>query len=204
MRTNLALWVALALAGTGTAAAQEHPLMQPNRDVVIDYRVTGTHEGAQHVQAVRMYFTGNGARFRVESDGQPGYAIMNRDTNRTIVVMPDQRIYMEMAFDSKQMMDFDSKEGNFTRRGTDMVAGLRCTVYYGKTPRRSGEVCLTDDGVLLRAKSDTDNEGGSLQATKVTYGAQPANLFSPPPDFQKMDMAHMPMGPGGPPGRPPR
>lgn len=205
MRSNAALWMGLGLAIAGPAAAQEHPLMQPSRDVTVEYRLNGPSEGPRHVQTVRMYFSDRGAKFRVDAVGQPGYSIMDRAGNRMIVVMPEQRMYMEMPFDPKRAMDFDSKDGTFTRRGTATVAGLTCNVYYGKTPRHSGEVCVTDDGVMLRAKSDTGGEGGDIEATKVTYGAQPANLFTPPADFQKMDMSHMPMGPGGPPGgRPPR
>lgn len=205
MRTQSALWAVLGLAVIRPTVAQEHPLMQPSRDVAVEYRVNGAGEKPGQPQTVRMYFSELGAKFRVDVVGQPGYSIMDRAGNRMLVVMPDQRMVMEVPFDPRRAMDFDSKDGTFTRRGTDTVAGVRCTVYDGRTPRHSGEVCLTDDGVMLRVKSENAGEGGNLEATKVTYGPQQPSLFTAPPDFQKMDMAHMPMGPGGAPGgRPPR
>jgi hypothetical protein len=94
-------------------------------------------------------------------------------------------------------MAFDDKNTTFTRLGTDTVAGINCTVYDTKRQDRSGQVCLSDDGLMLRAKSDNPAQGGVLEATQVTYGSQSATLFAPPPDFQKMDMSSM--GRGGPP-----
>lgn len=205
MQTNTARWVALGVAIAWPAVAQEHPLMQPSRDVMVEYQVSGRpNAGPNQPHTIRMYYSDHGTKMRVEALGQPGYSIADRAGNRTLVVMPQQHMYMEMPYDPTRAMAFEGKDGTFTRRGTDTVAGVRCTVYHGQTPRHTGDVCLTDDGLLLRAKSDDPGQGGDLVAIAVTYGAQPASLFEPPPGFQKMDMAnmaHMPPGAGGGPPR---
>ncbi len=195
MQTRTLLVVALGLAAALPAAAQDHPLMQPTRDVMVEYHVSGVAQGQQRSDTVRMYFTDHGTKLRIEPVGQPGYSIMDRTAGRMIMVMTPQHAYMEIPYDPKRVMTFDDKDATFTRRGTDTVAGIGCTIYDTKRPDHAGQVCISDDGLLLRAKSDNPAQaGGGLEATSVAYGAQPANLFAPPPDFQKMDIANMAKG----------
>lgn len=205
MRT-VVIALALELAIVLPAAAQAPPLMRPSRDVVVEYQTNGGGggpAGASQTHKVRMYFSDGGSKVRIEGVGQPGYMISDRGAHRTIMVMVPQHMYMEMPYDSQRAMEFDNPQGTFTRRGTDTVAGLSCTVYDAQTPQHHGEVCVTNDGVLLRAKSEDPGGHGELTAISVTYGAQSPDLFLPPPGFQKFDTAHLPpgmgMGPGGPP-----
>lgn len=193
MRARALLVVALGLAVAVPAAAQDHPaVMQPTRDVMVEYHVAGVTAGQHGSDAVRMYFTDHGSKLRIEPVGQPGYSIMDRTARRMIMVMTPQRAYMEMPYDPKRVMAFESTDVTFTRRGTDTVAGIGCTIYDTRRQDRSGQVCISDDGLLLRAKSDNPAQAsGGLEATRVTYGPQAASLFAPPPDFQKMDMANM-------------
>jgi Domain of unknown function (DUF4412) len=179
----------LVLAAATPAAAQEHPLLHPTRDVMVEYHVSGVIVGQQRSDTVRMYFTDQGTKLRIEPVGQPAYSIMDRTAGRMILVMTPQHFYMEMPFDPKQVMAFERTDETFTRRGTDTVAGIGCTIYDAKRQDHSGQVCISDDGLLLRAKSnDPAQAGGGLEATRVAYGPQPASLFTPPPGFQKMEV----------------
>jgi hypothetical protein len=145
-----------------------------------------------------MYFTDHGAKLRIEPVGQPAYSIMDRTAGRMIMVMTPQHAYMELPYDPKRVMAFDDRNATFTRLGSDTVAGIGCTTYEAKRPEHSGQVCLSDDGLMLRAKSDNPAQaGGELEATRVSYGPQSPSLFAPPPDFQKMDMSNMGRGAPG-------
>jgi len=200
MRTRALLATALGLAVVMPAAAQDHPaVMQPSRDVMVEYHVSGVTQGQHRSDTVRMYFTDHGTKLRIEPVGQPGYSIMDRTAGRMIMVMMQQHAYMELPYDPKRVMAFEGTDTTFTRRGADTIAGIGCTIYDTRRPDRSGQVCLSDDGLLLRAKSDNPAQaGGGLEATRVVYGPQPASLFAPPADFQKMEMPTMPQGaPGG-------
>jgi hypothetical protein len=205
MRTLL-IATALELAVILPAAAQ-HPLMHPSRDVAVEYQtggISGGPPGQSGPHRVHIYFADHGMKMRMESEGQPGYMILDRGTNRATMVMVRQHMYMDVPYDAKRVMAFDNPEGTFTRRGTETVAGYSCTVYDVQTPQHHGQVCVTSDGVLLRARSEDPNGHGELTAISVTYGPQPPDLFVPPPGFQKFDASHMgqgmgPMGPGGPP-----
>jgi hypothetical protein len=183
------LVTALGLTVAATAAAQDHPLLQPTRDVMVEYHVSGVAPGQHRSDTVRMYFTGHGTRLRIEPVGQPAYTILDRTTGRMMMVVTARHLYVEMAYDPKRVLAFQYDDETFTRTGTDTVAGIGCTIYDAKRQGHSGQVCVSDDGVLLRAKSDNPAQaGGELEATRVAYGPQPASLFAPPPDFQKMEI----------------
>lgn len=194
MRTGAWLATALGLAAAVPAAAQDHPaMMQPSRDVVVEYHVSGVTQGQHRSDTVRMYFADHGTKMRIEPVGQPGYSIMDRTAGRMIMVMTQQHAYMEMPYDPRRVMTLDAEGTTFTRLGTATIAGIGCTIYDAKRQDHSGQVCLSDDGLLLRAKSDNPAQAdGGMEATRVTYGPQPASLFVPPPDFQKMEMPNMP------------
>lgn len=189
--------MALALAVTLPAAAQDHPtVMQPSRDVMVEYHVAGVTQGQHRSDTVRMYFADRGTKLRIEPLGQPDYSIMDRTAGRMVIVMTQQHAYMEMPYDPKRVMTFEANGATFTRRGTDTVVGIGCTIYDTVRQNHSGQVCLSDDGLLLRAKSDDPARGGGgMEATRVAYGPQPAGLFAPPPDFQKMELPSMPQHP---------
>jgi len=72
-------------------------------------------------QTLRMNFTDGGNKVRVEVVGQPNYTIMERSAHHMTVVLPAQHSYMEMPLDPRQTNGLDSKDGSFTRRGTERV-----------------------------------------------------------------------------------
>lgn len=192
MRLLTLLTAAVGVAVTVPAAAQQH-LMQPARDVVVDYHMLGVAPGQQRSDTVRIYFSDHGMKMRIEPLGQPAYSIVDRTASRMTMVMTAQRMYMELPYDPRRVMAFDDTGATFARTGSDTVAGVGCTVYETQRQGHSGQVCISADGVLLRAKSDdpTQDHGG-LVATSVTYGPQSPDLFAPPPDFQRMEMPNMP------------
>lgn len=196
-----ALAVATTLsAAAQPAAAQDHPLFRPSRDVMVEYHVLNVQPGQQRSDTVRMYFTDSGMKLRIEPVGQPGYSIVDRRNNRMLLVMVPQHVYMEVAYDPSRIMAFDAPDATFHRVGGDTVAGVACTVYDVERQDRHGQVCLTGDGVMLRAKSENAGQpGGGMEAVSVAYGAQPASLFVPPSDYQKMDIATMGHGMMAPP-----
>jgi hypothetical protein len=75
------------------------------------------------------------------------------------------------------------------KTGEDTVAGERCAVWTMAVDEASGEapgdVCVTKDGVIMRAIS-----GGQtvMLAKSIKRGAQDAALFAPPADYEVADM----------------
>lgn len=205
----LAVPLAAALATGRPAAAQDRPTILPTRDVAVSYRATGPVQGQQQQQDLRVAFTNKGRLMRVEGiQGMAGggrnagsYVIVDHNTQLMTMVMAQDRRFMELPVNNAFSRGFLVSESmRFVRRGTEAVAGLKCTVWDITSADGNGNACITEDGVMLRGNG-IDGKG-AIVANSVTYGPQSAALFKPPADFQKLEM---PAGllPGGarPPGR---
>ena len=75
-----------------------------------------------------------------------------------------------------------------TRRGEEVVAGLPFTDLAVRSPRGAGTVCLTEDGVTLRADGEVDGRRGAFTASSVSYGPQQDGLFRVPPEYMQFSM----------------
>jgi hypothetical protein len=203
----------LAAVTAAPALAQDRPLLRPTRDVAVEYRSSGIGQGPGDI--VTMRFTRDTRRIRIDGSAGHGYMILDTDAGRMTIVMAERQMYMDRPADPSMMGIFQARNGGFRKTGTDTVAGLSCTTYDATFNERNGQVCLTDDGVLLRAHSIDPGHDSTLEATKVTYGDQAASLFETPAGYQKFEIPKMPggmppgmgapqMGPrGGVPGVPP-
>ncbi len=78
---------------------------------------------------------------------------------------------------------------NSTRTGSCSVAGEN-GAEWTKTTAEDGTdtVCVTDDGIILRA---TDDGAVVWETTSVQRGPQSADLFTLPPGVQAMDLGNM-------------
>jgi hypothetical protein len=215
MRLSLVTFAMVAAAMPVTAWAR--PLILPSRDVVVEYRSRGMLPGPAGEASNTVTVRFGGDRDRIRIDGQFGglYAILDVGQARLTMVMPARRLYVDEPADPYMMAVFQPGGAAFRRTGAATVVGLPCTVYDATVNDRSGQVCLTDDGVLLRASLSTPDSRPELEALSVTYARQPAELFEVPARYRRLDMPFPLMGivpgilgrdpqsgwPGGNPGR---
>jgi len=196
--------IGMAIIWSGAALAQERPPVAPTRDVLVTYRATPPAQAgrpAPPAQVLRVATTQGGRLMRVEGMGAGGaYVIVDRTTQRMVMVIPQDRRYMEMPANDAFARGFVLNDSmTFVKRGGETVAGLKCTVWEVTSREGAGTACVTSDGVLLRGRGN-DGKGG-IEATAVKYGAQPAALFKPPADFSRIEMP-ADVAPGArPPGR---
>jgi hypothetical protein len=205
---GLALVFALATAAglaPGAALAQDRPTMLPTRDVAVTYRASAPARARPGMPAqmrqqdMKVAIKAGGKLMRIEGLGggaaAGGYAVVNRDTQRMIMVITQDRRFMEMPANDAVSRGFLLNEGmSFARRGLDTVAGVKCVVWQVTSADGAGNVCVTDDGVMLRARGADGR--GSIEATAVQYAPQPDSLFRAPADFSKIEL---PAGAGRPP-----
>jgi hypothetical protein len=183
----------LAIAGLAIlvavpAAGQQRPLLRPTRDLAVAYRVQAAGpNGEVETRTVHMYWTGQGTRMRLETEGQPGFALVDFTAGRmTMVNLPD-KAYAEVTFDADHAPGLNiPPDATIERGGSDTVAGVACTVWDVKGPQGGGTACITADGLLLRARSLQANEPPALLAMSVAYGPQPASLFVLPDGLHKV------------------
>ncbi|MBI0536362.1 DUF4412 domain-containing protein [Roseomonas sp. KE2513] len=204
----LRIFVAAAvLALPGVAFAQGAPAnIRPTRDVAVTYRLGGM-PGQPNAgpQEMRMSWSITEGKQRVDPPGGMGWMLIDRRANSAVMVMEPQRMVLTLPADAAAAMSQDAPpNARFTRKGTAQVAGLSCQEWDVAVPQGTSTICVTEDGVMLRAASPLPDGSGTsrLEATEVRYGAQDATRFRVPDGFQTMQMPTQPPGgaqpsPGG-------
>jgi hypothetical protein len=182
----------LALALARNAAAQDVPALRPTHDVAVVYKVAGSPppSGVEQAHTIYMIWGSEGRELRVQVDRQPTVVLVDFARQLITMLVEPQRLAIVFTLDPRLIPGFIiPPDATVTRAGTDTVAGLTCEVWKLTGPRGSGRACVTPDGLLLRASGSVDRGGtGRLEAVSVVYGPQPASLFTPPPDFRRMDL----------------
>jgi hypothetical protein len=177
MTARIARLVVLLLVAAVPAWA-ETPVSRPTRDVDVHYAMAA---GLQQ----RMRWDVAKQLLRVDPPGNGPYMIIDYRNGRMSLVHPDQHVVIDVT-GSAPLPTPDSGDGQWERGTTDTVAGLACTEWLTQdTTGRPVALCLTPDGVLLRARAAT---GVLVQADKVDYVAADPAAFQIPADYQVQHM----------------
>jgi hypothetical protein len=179
----LAVWLCAAADG-------EHPLLRPIHDVDVTYALdagggTTLHERLRWRAAAQV--------LRLDPPTADLYVIIDLAARRTSTVRTAERTVIEMAAPDNVTGVPDSAAAAAVRRGTDTVAGLACTEWdMTDAAGEAARLCLTADGVLLRARSGART---LLSAETVEYGPLAADLFQVPAGYAHRSMDPKPAGP---------
>jgi len=119
-----------------------------------------------------------------------GSVIYDMGRERADWLLPKGGVYFEIPVGGSLAGTFLPDRGaRFAEMGHAVVAGLPCTEWRVSTSQGSGTACVTTDGVILRAEGgDTRGTTGTIVATNVSFGPQPADLFVPPPGAQRLSI----------------
>ncbi len=182
--------------------ATDHPRLTPGRDAVIDY-VFQPRPSEQDLKAgakadtpvtsrhVQVLYSGDGGLMRInymtgmEGDESRGAVIINRAAQEVLVIINDRRIYTRLVQQegvrNPFLLDMSMQ---FTKTGSDVVAGQPCTTWLAVSAQGKAATCVTDDGFVLQQDGvDVDGLNGSLRAMKVAYDIVPVSAFQPPAGF---------------------
>lgn len=174
--------------------------------------VTYEGEGGRTFQ----YAIRNGrVRVDMNDESQHGAMIMDSGSRKMYMLMPEQKMYMEV--DVSEMGDMDSSADNVkpTKTGkTEVVAGHTCEYWTVTEEKGQVDVCVAKDMGSFQAFSnksignasawqeaigkdafplkvvmhDDGKEEVALVATKVEAKSLDASLFTPPASYKKMQM----------------
>jgi hypothetical protein len=196
MQQNLLILAAIFAAVP--TLSQARPLILPDRDVAVEYHSRGMVPGPPGAltTTVMVHFTSQAERLRVDGPYGGFYALVDVDGARLIMVMPSQRVYVDQPADPDLIAVLQAPDPSFQKVGTEQIAGLDCTDYAAVVNGHSGQICLTDDGVLLRAHIDDPDRRPELEAVSVTYAPQPPWLFKIPAGFHRLMLPNLPFGLG--------
>lgn len=134
----------------------------------------------------------DGEKIRLEMDqmGQNVVSIVRQDKKLMYMVMPSQKMYMEMpitALDEKMKGAelLTNKTAKFEDMGMDDVDGKKCQKYK-ITDGKNIAFMWVSDGTPVRMK--TADGSTTVDWQNFKKGAVDATLFEPPADCQKMSM----------------
>jgi len=181
-----------ALLLAAQAAAPDKPPSHPTGDVTVEYTVMELDRPGEPPRArpLKVWWAKGGVEMRIQMQDQPYYVVLNRDSKKALMVLLDQRGYVETPYDPNRQTGFTVPSNVPLVRGrNDVVAGYTCTLWHAKIGAGDGSLCVTDDGVLLKAEAFNDIHAGDLVATSVIYGPVPEDVFAPPPTFRKLEIA---------------
>ncbi len=179
------LAAALLALGTLPAAAatpQGPPATMPGRDVDVTYQVTAP--GRELTQRMRWDVTDHLLRVDPPSPGL--YMVMDYARHEISMVQVQAKRVLQASGVGMAIPGSAPGDAPFTRAGSATIAGLPCTDWQTKDAAgQPTEVCLTADGVLLRARI-----GGhtAMLARSVDYATQPASVFALPAGWPRETM----------------
>ena len=169
-----------------------------------------TAGGGQTMQG-KIYVKGNRTRSEMQSGPDKTVNIMDNDAKKVWVLIPDQKMYMEMqptpemAAVSQKKEDLD-QAADMKLLGTEKVEGYECDkILYTFKDKGMGVMTqwlAKDLNYPVKILHEGPQGKTTMEYKNIKKGGVPDSTFSVPSDYQKMSMPGM-MG-GAPPGRPPR
>jgi len=167
----------------------DSPNLRPVRDVVVEYLLMDADSPNEtpRERTITVNWAKGGALMRVQMEGERYYVVLNRDSDRMMMVLLDEHAYVDQPFDPRRQTAFAAPtDVPMVRGDSDVVAGNGCTLWHAKIGFGDSSLCITGDGVLVSAKGYNLDHRGDLVATSVIYGPQPAAVFDPPAGFRKL------------------
>jgi len=122
------------------------------------------------------------------------------DKKVVLILMPEQKMYMEQVFDpSKAMASSEKVEGEIERAplGKDTVNGRAADKYkvtYQIEGSKSEMFQWIESGSNLPVKSAAVDGSWSVEYMNIKTGPQPDSLFEVPADYEKFSMDMPDMG----------
>ncbi len=160
--------LALLLA-SAPALAQDRPPRLPARDVDVTYR-SGSIEQ-------RWRFRAFDQKLRLDPPTPGVYMILDYAAHQMTMVNDSEQAVLDTPAPATAPFGPGT-----TRRGTDEVAGLRCTEWEtGDSAGLPTLACFTQDGVMLRARRGA---AVLVEAAHVSYAPLDAGLFVVPAGYR--------------------
>ncbi len=151
-----------------------------------------------HVTNSKMYIKDK--KLRMETQGQPSYSIMRGDKNVVWMVMPSQKMYMEIKPDPSKGPKVEEKiKGEVSRKliGSEKISGhptqkYEVTVKSWDQTEKMYQWMATD--IKFPIKTASIDGSWVTEYKNIKMGAQSDSLFEVPVGYSKRTMPAMPKG----------
>lgn len=155
------------------------------------------------IMTSKIYVDAGKVRVDAVVEGMTISTIMRPDKKLMYSIMPQQKIVMELPFQGNDEMLALSMtdDKNLEKIGTEMVGGQECEKYKMTTDGKAVFLWM-NKATHTPVKMTSPDNSFTAEWKNVVAGPQPASLFEPPADYQKMQipagaMKGMPKGPPG-------
>jgi len=184
--------IGLGIAGSGNAAEFSADMIQKSP--------MGNTNG-------KVFVKGENLRQEMNMGGQNQIMIFQKDKGVVWILMPGQRMYMEMAAGGQQNMATPTPEemekmGDKKYLGEEKVNGYKCKKYrYTSNDPSVGNTTMWISKKLnFPIKTEMEGSSGpmSMKYKNIQKKKVPDSLFKIPAGYQKMSMPNMPGMPGMP------
>ena len=173
------LWAVWAMFAAAPCWAQDRPPAAPTRDVDVVYRANA---GGQAVEQ-RYRFALSVEKTRIDTPSPGLYVIVDRGSHRMDMVSDGDRSVLELPYDPARTLAGVAPDRAFQRLGADTIAGVDCTEWRAADKAdRPMTVCMTGDGVLLRARAGANV---LVQALRVSYAPIDPAVFAIPAGYER-------------------
>ena len=151
----------------------------------------------------KLFLSAPNMRMDISTGGMAASMIVNGNTKTRYMVMHAQRLYLEMKEGQASPMAeslphieswVDAKnpcaisaDSTCKDLGPDTVNGRLCEKWQITPKNGSVTTAWVDPKLHFPIKTQTA-DGGSFELSNIKEGSQPASLFDPPSDYQKMDL----------------
>ena len=176
------------------AAGPDRPTIPPTRDVAVTYKTGGAAAalipntgGGEGAGQMRLRWNAAGL-LRLEAEGRPQTLLLDLNTKSAHIIDTGLRSAILLPMKHRDVEAVLLTGAQMTRLREDKVAGLACTVWSVRAQKGDGTICLTPDGVPLRAEGTVDGRRGTLEAIAVQREPQPEALFHVPPGYMSFSL----------------
>lgn len=122
------------------------------------------------------------------------------DQNKTLVLMPAQKMYMEQALQADRMPKTAKEVPGETERvalGTELIEGKTVQKFKVTFTEQGAQHSLfqwLDDDLPVPVKMEAEDGSWSVEYRNIHLGPQDKSLFEVPADYQKFQIPGMPGG----------
>jgi hypothetical protein len=149
-----------------------------------------TKDGDQK-QTGKLYVKGQ--KYRIEMKSGSEYAIIRHDKNKSWIVMPEQKAYIEMPFDPKKTPAIEEKNFSSADRkllGSETIDGRRTNKYHvraGEAGEDNSFYQWVASDLNFPIKTAAINGSWSIEYQNITTSV-PDSLFEIPDNYEKIAM----------------
>ncbi len=183
--TRARLLLALLLMAAASPPPERPPLA-PTREVSVLYRLLALDKPQTEIRIT----TRPGAQGIVRRIDLPdqSYLLIDHRKHSVDMVVPAEGTVLDVPWATGLGDQFTLNDRmRFTRRHPATVAKQRCTVWDVVQDTQRGQLCITDDGVMLFTEGiDAQGRHIAIEAVSVTYTPAPQADFLTPPDVERV------------------